>query len=74
MTLICEFCDREDSESLRMALGKFACWRCYPTKIYIENKIEETKNDRIECTCHGCCSLSELGYIKKNNSWIKQKL
>jgi len=69
--LICEFCGEEDKESLRITLDKWACWKCYPTKRYIERKIEETKEDREGCTCHGCCSLSELGYYKENNIWIK---
>lgn len=71
MTLICEFCGEEDREYLQMVLNKFACWKCYPKKKYIETKIEDTKNHRIQCTCHGCCSLTELGYIKKNNNWTK---
>lgn len=69
MALICEYCGKEDTESLQMALGKWSCWSCYGKYKYRELKIEETKNDRPECTCHSCCSLQELGYYKKNGEW-----
>ena len=72
MTLICEYCGEEDKESLQIVLDKYACRKCYPKKKYIEQRIEQTNNDRKECTCHGCCSLWELGYYKKDNNWIRR--
>jgi hypothetical protein len=70
MKLICEYCGKEDTEYLQMALGKWACWSCYSKYIFREWFIEETINHRCECTCHSCCSLIELGYHKKNGQWL----
>lgn len=70
MTLICEYCGEEDKESLQVVFNKWACWKCYPKKKYIELKIKETSDHRYNCTCHGCCSLIELGYKKIDSDWI----
>lgn len=62
MTLICEYCGEEDEESLQIVLNKWACWKCYPKKKYIENRLEISKNHKLNCTCHSCCLLIELCY------------
>lgn len=32
--------------------------------------IQNTLNDRAECTCHACIRVKEYGYIKKDNKWV----
>jgi len=38
---------------------------------YILRLKNGTKNHVIECTCHWCINLKEVGYKKKNNEWSK---
>jgi hypothetical protein len=73
--MICEFCGGEDKESLQIVLDKWACWKCYPKKKYIEFRMEESKSCRIGCTCHSCLIMYELGYEKiniVNREWSKK--
>jgi len=77
----CEICGKDFEELYKIDpknepswfaqnIGRKICKNCAKPMIP-ELRMEASKDHREECSCHSCIIAEELGYVKKNNKWVK---